>query len=42
MPPQNVDPFKPFYLNEKQYDKNVIPQGNFDFISKELKVGKFT
>ena len=38
MPPKTIDPFHPFYLNEKQFDKNVIPQANFDFISKELKV----
>lgn len=37
-PPQNVNPFKPFYLNQNNYDKNVIPQVNLDFIPKELKV----
>ena len=40
MPPQNIDPFKPFYLNQKDIDKNLTPQINFDFISKGLKVDK--
>ena len=38
MPPQNIDPFKPFYLNQKDIDKDLTPQINFDFIPKGLKV----
>jgi hypothetical protein len=35
---QNSNPFQALYLNQNQYDKNVIPQANFDFITKEMKV----
>jgi hypothetical protein len=37
-PPPKDNPFKPYYLNGNEYDKNIIPQMNFDFLPKDIQV----
>jgi len=37
-PPSKENPFKPYYLNGNEYDKNIIPQMNFDFLPKDVQV----
>lgn len=37
-PPSKENPFKAYYLNGNEYDKNLIPQMNFDFIPKGMEV----
>jgi len=37
MPPDNVDPYKPFYLNKNMRNKDTLPNINFDFIPQALK-----
>jgi hypothetical protein len=37
-PPSKDNPFKPYYFNGNDYDKNLIPQMNFDFLPKDIQV----